>query len=199
MATNANPFVVNIIDLQNIALSITGASSGYAIAQLQADVGNLQEMVDYETKTILVDTLSEFTSAHGIDVVSNLTTNTTSSASAIQGALGFGYTSGSLTGLVEGSLTFATSLIVSGTTITITLTSRYSAAYFPNYIGSLLWYNGSSYLSFPIPNGNYSGNYPYVNFNGSQIIISNLTNSTLPLITPDSSGYSLWLNMTIFN
>ena len=69
MATNANSFVVNIVDLQNIALSITGASSGSAIAQLQADVGNLQEMVDYETKTILVDTLSEFTQGHGIDVV----------------------------------------------------------------------------------------------------------------------------------
>lgn len=206
MATNANPFVVNIVDLQNIALSITGASTGSAIAQLQADVGNLQEMVDYETKTILVDTISEFTPGHGINVVSNLTTTTTSTTSSTattttQGTLGFGYTSGSLTNTVNGSLptTFASSLIISGTTITIILSSTYSATYFPNYIGSLLWYNGSSYMSFPIPNGNYSGNYPYVNFNGSQIIISNLTNSTLPLITPDSSGYSLWLNMTIFN
>ena len=203
MATNANPFIVNIIDLQNIALSITGNASGTAaITQLQSDVGNLQQMVHYDTKTITTDFLSEYTTGHGIDIVDTTinTTTVTASSTTIQGTMGFGYITNSLTG-TTGSLptTFASSTVTSGTTITITLTSTYSIANFPNYTGTLLWYTGTTYKSFSIPNGQYTGNSPYVDFNGSQINISNLTVATLPSITPDSSGYSLWLSMSIFN
>ena len=202
MATNANPFLVNFVDLQNIIMTITGAASGTAaITQLQSDVGNLQEMVDYDNKIISTDFLTEFTKGHGIDIVNTTTTTVSTSNVTIQGTVGFIYnTSGTLTG-TTGSLptTFASSTVASGTTITITLTSAYSIANFPNYTGTLLWYTGTTYKSFSIPNGQYTGNSPYVDFNGSQINISNLTVATLPSITPDSSGYSLWLSMSIFN
>ena len=198
MATNANPYVVNIVDLQNIALSITGNPSGSsAISQLQADVGNLQEMVLYDTKTIAADVIKSFTPGNTIQVP---TTNTSGTAFTY-GTLGFEYISNSLTGKILGSLatTFATSVIASGTTVSITLNSTYSITNFPNYTGTLLWYTATTYRSFPIPNGIYTGNSPYVNFNGTQIIISNLTNTTLQSISPDSSGYSLWLTITVFN
>ena len=197
MATNANPFVVNIIDLQNIAISITGDPSGAgAVSQLQADVGNLKEMVLYETKTVAADVITNFTPGNTIQLDTS-----TSGTTFTSGTLGFEYISNSLTGKILGSLatTFATSVIASGTTISITLNSTYSITKFPNYTGALLWYTGSSYCSFPIPNGIYTGNSPYVNFNGTQIIINNLTNTTLQSISPDSSGYSLWLTITVFN
>ena len=58
MATNASPFVVNIVELQNIATSITGAAGGSAgLSQVQQDVANIQQMVNYDTKTIAADVL----------------------------------------------------------------------------------------------------------------------------------------------
>lgn len=73
MATNASPFVINIVDLQNIANSITGAPSGSAgLSQVQLDVANIQQMVNFETKTIAADVLSNFTSGHDIQVQANL-------------------------------------------------------------------------------------------------------------------------------
>jgi hypothetical protein len=198
MATNANPYVVNIVDLQNIAISITGDPSGSsAISKLQTDVGNLQEMVLYETKTLAADVITNFTPGNTLQVATTSTGGTTFTS----GTLGFEYTSNSLTGKILGSLatTFATSVIASGTTISITLNSTYSIMKFPNYTGALVWYTGASYHSFPVPNGIYTGNSPYVNFNGTQIIVSNLTNTTLESISPDSSGYSLWLTLTVFN
>jgi hypothetical protein len=79
MATNASPFVVNIVDLQNIANSITGAPSGSAgLSQVQLDVANIQQMVNYETKTIAADVLSNFTSARDIQVQANLNFDNTS-------------------------------------------------------------------------------------------------------------------------
>lgn len=78
MATNTNPFVVNIVDLQNIANSITGVGSGAgAITQLQSDVANLQQMVNYGTKTIAADVLSNFTTANDIQVLANLNLSNT--------------------------------------------------------------------------------------------------------------------------
>lgn len=77
MATNANPFVVNIVELQNIANSITGVGSGSgAITQLQTDVANLQQMVKYDTKTIAADVLSNFTT-QDIQVLANLNLSNT--------------------------------------------------------------------------------------------------------------------------
>ena len=88
MATNANQFVVNIVDLQNIATSITGVASGAAaLTQLQSDVINLQQMVKYDSKTIAADVLSNFTTGQDIQVLANLnlinTTTSVSSSSSI--------------------------------------------------------------------------------------------------------------------
>lgn len=72
MATNANPFVVNIVDLQNIATGISGNSSNTLIAQAQSNIANIQEMVDYTTKTISANVIQSFTTGTTIDVMANL-------------------------------------------------------------------------------------------------------------------------------
>jgi hypothetical protein len=72
MATNASPFIVNILDLQNIATGIAGTSSNASIAKVQADIGNIQEMVNYQTRTISADILTSFTNGRTIDVMANL-------------------------------------------------------------------------------------------------------------------------------
>ena len=77
MATNANPFIVNLVDLQNIATSITGLNQ---LSQLQIDVANIQEMVQYETKTIAADTITNFTPGYDIQIIGNTTSNTTGSS-----------------------------------------------------------------------------------------------------------------------
>ena len=68
--TMANPYVLNIVDLQNVAGSATGIS-------LQEAVTNLSEMVDYATKTVAADTLTSFTPGAPINVTSPLAINTT--------------------------------------------------------------------------------------------------------------------------
>ena len=73
MATNASPFVVNIVELQNIAGSITGSLGGSAgLSQVQQDVANIQQMVNFNTKTVATDVLSNFTNGRDIQVLANL-------------------------------------------------------------------------------------------------------------------------------
>jgi len=67
-----SPFLVNIVELQNIVTNVQGTNTGAQLAQLQATVGNLQEMVIYDTKTIAVDVLSNYTGSNAINVVANL-------------------------------------------------------------------------------------------------------------------------------
>ena len=139
-ATNTNGFIVNIVDLQNIALSITGKPSGSAaISQLQSDVGNLQEMVNYDTKTVYADTLSEFTAGHGISILSpvsqELTTTATTTVEAqaqAQGSMAFVYNTTApvgLTGANSGSLpiSFVSNVTVLATQLQLTLQPTYSA------------------------------------------------------------------------
>jgi len=206
MATNNNQYVVNLVDLQSIAISITGNPSGPgAIQQLQSDVGNLQEMVDYTTKTIKVDAINEFTPGHGIELLANLTTLTTTatttnqsptSSMPVQGIVSFVYSNSldAFSGITSGSLptSIASSLTATANTIIITLNPKYSRTYFPNYYGTITWHTASGYLSFSIPNSS-------VVFTGTQLIVSNLTMVVLTGITPDSSGYSLWLTLTALN
>ncbi len=59
-------YVVNLIDLQNIYTSATGESSAQQI----------QEMVQYATKTTATDFLCNFTTGAGINVLSDMTTGT---------------------------------------------------------------------------------------------------------------------------
>lgn len=72
MATNASPFIVNIVDLQNIATGISGSSKDSLLAQAQSDIVNLQQMVNFENKSISVDTINSFTQGQTIDVMANL-------------------------------------------------------------------------------------------------------------------------------
>jgi len=72
MATNASPFIVNIVDLQNIAINIRGTSSNVELAKAQSNIANIQEMVNYSSRTISTDFLKSFTSGQAIDVLANL-------------------------------------------------------------------------------------------------------------------------------
>jgi hypothetical protein len=78
MATNASPFIVNIVDLQNIATGISGTSKDSQLAKAQEDIGNIQEMVNYQTKTLSADILTSFTTGQAIDVMANLNLSNTS-------------------------------------------------------------------------------------------------------------------------
>jgi len=72
MSTNASPYVVNIVDLQNIATGIAGTSQNSLLTQAQTDIANIQEMVNFETKTISADIITSFTQGKKIDVLANL-------------------------------------------------------------------------------------------------------------------------------
>lgn len=72
MATNASPFLVNIVELQNIATGISGGSSNDTVRKLESDVVNIQKMVNYTKKTISADVLKSFTLGKPVDVMANL-------------------------------------------------------------------------------------------------------------------------------
>lgn len=72
MATNASPFVVNIVDLQNIATGISGTSKDSLLAQAQTDIANLQQIVDFQTRTVSADVIKSFTEGGTIDVMASL-------------------------------------------------------------------------------------------------------------------------------
>jgi len=69
MATNASPFIVNIVPLQNLASDIRGTD---ATTVLQAQVANLQTMIDTTNHIIYTDALSNFTPGKPIDVYADL-------------------------------------------------------------------------------------------------------------------------------
>jgi len=60
-----NPkYVINLIDLQNIQTSVTGESS----------IQQIQDMVNYQTKTVATNFLSNFTTGTSISVLSDMST-----------------------------------------------------------------------------------------------------------------------------
>lgn len=69
MATNASPFIVNIVPLQNIASDIRGTTE---LATAQAQIANLQTMIDTTNHVIYADAFSNFTPGKTIDVYANL-------------------------------------------------------------------------------------------------------------------------------
>ncbi len=70
MATNASPFIVNIVPLQNIPTNILGTVD---VTALQSQVANLQTMVNTSNHTIYADAFSNFTPTNPyIDVYSGL-------------------------------------------------------------------------------------------------------------------------------
>lgn len=116
MASNTNPFLVNIIPLQGIATGIAGSADVAQIPNIQANLANIQSMVNYETKTISVDTIQSYTSDQNIQVLNNLNLANTA-ALYYNGSL-----ADSTTGM-SGGLTFATATSITGTTSTITFTN----------------------------------------------------------------------------
>lgn len=72
MATNSSPFIVNIIDLQNIVTGISGISQASQLAQAQSDIADLQNMVDFQTRTISTDVITSYTAGKTIDVLADL-------------------------------------------------------------------------------------------------------------------------------
>uniref|UniRef100_A0A6C0K6E4 Uncharacterized protein n=1 Tax=viral metagenome TaxID=1070528 RepID=A0A6C0K6E4_9ZZZZ len=75
MATNASPFIVNIVPLQNIPTNILGTND---VSLLQTQVANIQTMVNTSNHTIYADAFSNFTSANpAIDIYANLNLSNT--------------------------------------------------------------------------------------------------------------------------
>jgi hypothetical protein len=112
MATNANPFVVNIVPLQGIATGITSSDTASQLTNLQTNVANIQSMVQYDTKTISADFITSFTPENTIQFTNNINL---SSASL--------YSNGSAVSFNPSSLQFATNSYISGTASTISFVS----------------------------------------------------------------------------
>jgi hypothetical protein len=73
MATNANPYVVNIVPLSGIATGLTSSSdTAGQITAIQANVANLQSMVNYETGTISADYITSLTHGETIQITENI-------------------------------------------------------------------------------------------------------------------------------
>ena len=67
-----SPYIVNIVELQNVVTNVQGTNTAANIQSLQTAVENLQQMVLFDTKTIAADVLSNFTASNSINVVANL-------------------------------------------------------------------------------------------------------------------------------
>lgn len=139
MATNANPFVINIVPLQGITTGITSSSdTAGQILSLQTDVGNIRTMVDYETHTISTDFITSFTEDQTIEITQNINL---SSASLYQnGVLMSG--SGSVSSISSGVSSFikcgpSTISFVSAGNNTLNITET----------GTLQYTSSSTYLS----------------------------------------------------
>lgn len=73
MATNANPYLINIVPLQGIVTGITSASDTTSqITAIQANVANIQSMVNFDTKTIAADRITSFTDGNTIQITENI-------------------------------------------------------------------------------------------------------------------------------
>ena len=106
MATNANPFVINIVPLQGIATGITSSSdtAGQIIA-LQASIGNIQTMINYDTHTLSTDFITSFTEDQTIEITQNINL---SSASLYQDGVLFSGSSGLASTIGVGVSSFIT-------------------------------------------------------------------------------------------
>jgi len=112
MATNANPYVVNIVPLQGIATGLTSSSdTAGQITSIQTSIANIQEMVNYDTKTISADYITSFTQEAIIQITDSINL---SSASLYQNSI-----LASLGGSSSSTIQFATGSRISGTTSTI--------------------------------------------------------------------------------
>lgn len=120
MATNANPFVVNIVPLSGVATGITSSSdTAGQLISIQANVANLQSMVNYDTKTISADYITSFTQGDTIQITENI--NLSSASLYSNGSL-VSFGSSELSTINFTSLATNNSYI-SGTASSVTLTT----------------------------------------------------------------------------
>jgi len=151
MATNANPFVVNIVPLQGIPTGITSSSDSVGqILALQTNLANIQTMVNYETHTISTDFITSFTEDKAIDITQNINL---SSASLYQNGVLFSG-SGSVSSIASGVSSFircgsSTMTFVNAgnnvLNITSTGTLQYTSS--PMYLSTGIQVNGFIYVS----------------------------------------------------
>jgi len=151
MATNANPYVVNIVPLQGITTGITSSSdtAGQIIA-LQANIANIQTMIDYETHTVSTDFITSFTEGKTIEITENINL---SSASLYQdGVLISG--SGSISSIQSGTSSFITcgpstiSIVSAGNnTLQITSTGTLQYTSSPMYFSTGIQVNGFIFVT----------------------------------------------------
>jgi len=121
MATNANPYVVNIVPLQGIAAGITSSSdTAGQLINLQTNVANIQAMVNYDTKTVSADIIKSFTLGNKIQFTENVNL---SSVSLYSNNNLVSLNTDVTTNSQISSLQFTSSSYISGTASTITLTS----------------------------------------------------------------------------
>jgi hypothetical protein len=110
MATNANPYVINIVPLQGIASGITSTDTAGQIASLQTSVANIQGMVNYDSKTILADYITSFTPEATIQVLSDINFST-----------GNVYVGGNILSKGGSNLEFSSNSYITGTQSTISI------------------------------------------------------------------------------
>ncbi len=153
MATNANPYVVNIVPLQGIPTGITSSSDTVGqILALQTNVANIQTMVDYETNTISTDFITSFTQDQTIEITQNINL---SSASLFQNGVLFG-TSGtaSISSISAGTSSFIrcgpstiTFVNAGNNVLNITSTGTLQYTSSPMYLSTGIRVNGFLYVS----------------------------------------------------
>lgn len=137
MATNASPFIVNIVPLQNVASDIRGTD---ATTVLQGQMANLQTMIDTTTHTIFADNFSNFTPSNSfitVDANLNLASNV---------------------GLYSNS-----NLVYLNTTSTVTTTATYTTASGSNTTGgtgNIAVSFTTAFTSAPKVTATYFGNRP---------------------------------------
>lgn len=125
MATNANPYIVNIVPLQGITSGITSSSdTAGQITSLQTNVANIQSMVDYGTKTVSADFIKSFTLGNTIQFTENINLSSVS----LYSNGGLVSLNSSNTSASISSLQFTTSSFISGTASTISFTSAGNTA-----------------------------------------------------------------------
>ena len=151
MATNANPYVVNIVPLQGITTGITSSSdTAGQILALQANIANIQTMVDYETHTLSTDFITSFTEGKTIEITENINL---SSASLYQdGVLVSG--AGSISSIQAGTSSFITcgsstiSIVSAGNnTLQITSTGTLQYTSSPTYFSTGIQVNGFLFVT----------------------------------------------------
>jgi hypothetical protein len=145
MATNANKYLVNIVPLQGISLGINNTDTAGKITSLETSVANIQEIVNYDTKTISADYINSFTSGNTIQFTSDVNIST--------GSL---YINGNTYSNSNSStLQFTKSSYISGTQSTISFVTAGNDVLKITSTGMLQYTSSPTYLSTGVQIGGF--------------------------------------------